>query len=465
MPIFKYTVANKEGKKLSGTVEAPYEETARKELNNLGFSILELKEIKEEIEEQNKKNAKQNPKYIFEAIDKSSQLINGSIPAKSEAEALQRLKKEYELNVTAIWKENSSDEEIEKAKNEGTQRFQDEVKKTLTAKEKEIEKIDNAEAKKRENFVRNKVNHILDEVFNLLKEFDEKLDAKQKVEINKKIDKLLRIKNSTNLDYILATAENLLEFIREQEKSLKNKGFQDERFEFKLQTKSLLDELKQSQKTKTLSEDILSKIQNWQLRHTKEGSTNPQGIINSILNSIKNFLKTPEEIKNAKLEIQTYNKQIWEFIKLYIKEPTPEYKEKAKNSIKILLKKRKETKTRIQTLKKEFKSNEKNKRIKTKNHLISFIKEVNSLSGWILAFYIIYYFISIYIKSKDFGINDIPKGFAIYESHVFKYILAVIFLLHAGTSAKINYFPKSRIANIVLPTLFMIGTIITLLNF
>ena len=70
MAIFKYSVANTEGKKLSGTVEAPDESTARTELNNLGFSILLLQETFE----QPKLDASLS-KFVFEAIDKNSKLI------------------------------------------------------------------------------------------------------------------------------------------------------------------------------------------------------------------------------------------------------------------------------------------------------------------------------------------------------------------------------------------------------
>ena len=105
--ILKYTVANKEGKKLSGTVEAPDENTARTELNNLGFSILLLQETKE-----TPKIDSSLIKFIFEAIDKNSKLISGSIPAKNEEDALNKLSTEYSLTGSAIWLENSTSEQI-----------------------------------------------------------------------------------------------------------------------------------------------------------------------------------------------------------------------------------------------------------------------------------------------------------------------------------------------------------------
>ena len=95
----------------------------------------------------------------------------------------------------------------------------------------------------------------------------------------------------------------------------------------------------------------------------------------------------------------------------------------------------------------------------------SFIGELNALTGWLLAFYIIYYFVSLYLKTKDFGLSGIPKGFIVYESRIFKYILVTLFLLHITTAIKINFFKKNLIADIILLPVFIFATIISILNF
>ena len=118
MPVFKYTVANKQGKYLSGSVEAPDSESAKKELNNLGFSVIELSESNEEsLPETSDK------KFFFEAIDRNSKNISGTIPGDTQQEAFQRLKDEYDLTVTAIWPEGASEEEIQLARSEGIKKL------------------------------------------------------------------------------------------------------------------------------------------------------------------------------------------------------------------------------------------------------------------------------------------------------------------------------------------------------
>ncbi len=487
MPIFKYTVANKEGKKLSGNVEAPDEKTARAELNNLGFSIIDLKEVKKSAAAP--KDTYTGIKFVFEAIDKNSRLISGTIPAENQKSALTRLKKEYELTVTAIWKEGSSEEQVAEAKKQGSTRLQNQVKEETTeetteetkeetteivketkpGQEKEEGPIKTQEQIRQEAFTKVKIERILAEVHELLQKFDKNIAKDQKAEINKKIDKLLRIKNSTNIEYILATAESLLNFIRGQETDLKEKGLQEERFELRVETSNMLGELKKTSKASSLSEDILKKITIWQKSHSSNNSTKSktEKTINKFLNYLKVKFKTPQTILVVREEIRLYDKQLWDFTKLYFKEPTPEYKNKVKNSLKTVWEARKKAKAKIREIKKGIKQKKESiESIETKEELIlPFVKEINALSGWLLTFYITYYFASLYLSTKDFGFVNIPKGFIIYESQLFKYVLVILFLFHMSSSIKVNYFKNSKIADIVLPVVFIFGSIITLLNF
>ena len=165
MSIFKYTVANKEGKQLNGTIETPDESSARNELNNLGFSILELKEDKEIQQED------EGVKFVFEALDKQSRAVTGKIPAKDREEAFRKLTKEYDLTVTAIWDEKSSALEISQAKIEGTKRFREALfqeEETI----KNAQKIKSIEEEKEEQLTKEKIENELKKVNEILQEFD-----------------------------------------------------------------------------------------------------------------------------------------------------------------------------------------------------------------------------------------------------------------------------------------------------
>lgn len=452
MPIFKYTVANQEGKKLSGTVEAPDEKTARTELNNLGFSILILQQTNEipHIDET-------IPKFVFEAIDKNSKLVSGTIPSKDDEEAFKKLTTEYSLTVTAIWPENATEQQIVIARQKWSKKLQTEFQNI----ENDIEKTKNKtiEQEKEEAFVKAKIETILVEVNKLLVTFDQEFDLDQKAEINKQINKLLRIKNSTNLNYILQTAEELLLFIENQQKALKEKGYSEKRMDLMMQTKNLLNHLHRESKPGSISEDIVNKIENYEFKHRD----NKQMV--GWLERIKNFFETPPEIIAIKEQIKIYNKQLFDSIKLYFKEPTKEYKAKVKNTIFTIWQARKKAKNSLRAAIKLRRDRQKAQMGEPGHYILSFMEELNSFTGWLLAFYIIYYFVGIYLSTKDFGLTKIPKGFLIYESQFFKYALGILFLLHIMTALKINFFRKNALADLTLPVVFVFGSIIVLLNF
>ena len=462
MEVFKYIVANKDGKKLTGTVEAPDEQTARAELNNLGFSILTLEKTQEL-----PKHDESFTKYIFEAIDANSKLVSGTIPAKDSDEAFSKLTSGYSLVVTAIWKDGSTEEEINEARKKGNKKMEEFIEKRNEDDAKQ--KIQNTDQQKEEAFVKEKIENLLKEINTLLVKFDKDFTVDQRGEIEKRINKLLRIKNSTNLNYILETAEDLLNTIKAQEQSLVDKGYFEKKIHLEMETQKLVKELHKTSAPSSFSEDIIGKIDKWQETHADQKQT---GLHTKFLEKtftwIKKIFETPPQIMVIEEQIRAYNHQLWEFIKMYFKEPTKEYKDKVKNAIKTIWAARKKavhSLSQAKILLKKRKSLDSNT-FDTENQFIEHaVTELNSLTGWLLLFYLIYYFISIIITTKNFGFTQIPQGFFVYKSHIFKYILGILFLMHASTSLKINFFQKNIIANILLPTGFLLGSILILLNF
>ena len=477
MAIFKYTVANKEGHKLSGSIEAPSDATARNELNSLGFSILELKEDQEDqsTKELEAPKADGHTKFLFESINPQGQLITGTISATDDMSAFKRLTKEYELTVTAIWSEDATEEQISNARARGTFHLQE-----ILSTEEENKRIEetktNQSQRKNEIFVRTKVEEVLKQVNELLTEYQEYILPEQKKQIDKRIDKLLRIKNSTNLDYIITTAEDLIKFIQTQEAELKKKGHLEKRAKLKFQIKNMLSRLHETGKSKSLSEDIVKNIQDWQKGHVQKTSKLPwyTRTINKILIKIERIFEVPEEIRLLKSQIKTYNSQIIEYVKIYFKEPTKDYKAKAWEAIKTIWKTRKKT---VQKLK------ETKKRIKQEKHLQKsqdgtyklreefgshLLNELTEFTGWLLAFYLIYYFVSLYITSKNFGLGDplnFPKSLNFYNTQIFKYALVTIFLAHIALTLKVNFFQKIKIASYVLFPITTFAIIFIFVNF
>lgn len=457
MPFYKYTVANIEGKKLSGTVEAPDENTARTELNNLGFSILQLTEAPV----QQVASEDDTQKFVFEAIDKNSKQISGTMPSQTKEDALRKLESEYDLTITAIWQQNANEETIKQARIEGQKHLQERL---IQQETKQKEEVSNLDQQREEQFVKGKIEKILSEVYELLKRFDQDFELDQKSFINKKIDKLLRIKNSTNLEYILSSAEELLRAIQEQEKVLKEKGLKDKQLELTIKTQDLLKELNRSSKPKSLSEDILTRIQTWEERHPNKESRSYK-FTEKFLSKIKELFKTPPEIIAIKSQIKVYNKQFFEFLKLYFKESTPDYRSKIKNSLHTIWKARAKAKHTLRYVKQAIKNRKEEATEEQQSLFFNFLSEINLFSGWLLGIYLLFYIVALYVTTKDFGLAYIPQGFDIYDSRIMKYLLLIIFALHASTAVKINFFKASKTANIIIFPLFILSSIVAILNF
>ncbi|MBT3865079.1 hypothetical protein HOE67_03325 [Candidatus Peregrinibacteria bacterium] len=468
MPIFKYTVANKEGKKLSGSVEAADEIQARAELNNLGFSILALEETQQSSTQTT--HPSKRTKFAFEATNQQGQKVTGTIPGEDEYKAYKRLMEEYSLIIQNLWKADATLEAIENAKIRGVRHLQ-EIYNEETSSEKEIETLKSQDLEKKEIQVHTQVELVIKKVSDLLVEYEKIIEPDKKKEIEKRLDKLLRIKNSTNLNYITSTAEDLLIFIEKQEKSLKERGYMDKRTKLKLRVREMLHGLNKSTKTSTsLSEDIVGKIQRWQHRHIKKTTKTPYftAIINNILTQIKEWFQTPDAVKAINEQIKTYNTQIIEYTKMYFKEPTREYKTKVKTAIKTIWQTRKKAVQNLKATKKQIREARKkaNATHQEKGFWANLLIDLSEFSGWLLGFYLVYYFVALYITSKDFGItSSLPKSLYFHETQIFKYALVIVFITHLSLSLKSNFFEKTKFSSLfIFPTaLFMI--IITIVNF
>lgn len=458
MTLFKYTVANNDGKKLNGSIDAIDEQAARQELNNLGFSILEISKT----ETPHAEIAKDHVIFEFEALDKTGKNVKGSIPGKTIEEVQKRLKKEYELRILALWQQGATPQEIELARENG--------EKLLNNEAQELQnQLAKNQINEEEIILKEKIEIILKKVYALLKKFEKDIDKDIYAQITKKIDKLLRIKHSNNLEYIYSTAEELLLFIQEQQEEFQKKGLKEKKFELKVETNAIFEELKSSKKSKSLTEDISSKIQKWQKTHANTDIKDQKGInkiISKFLNIIYGFTNISEEEKVLKEEIKNLKSQRFEYYKLYFKEPTKEYKDKVKLNIKNINVKIQNYKEKIKELRypelKVSKTTEKAK--KEENFLATTLNETNTITGWILTLYLAYYFITLILSTKDIGITNIPNGFILYNSHIFKYLLILFFFLHSATAIKINFFKDNKIANFIITTLFILITITTLLN-
>jgi len=460
MKKFRYTIINKEDNQLQGTIGAPDEISAREELNNLGFSIIELRIVNKDEETQQKEN--QLDTFEFSAIDKAQKKIIGTIKAKNKYTAFKKLIKEYEFEVEYLYSQDLPEKDKEKEKKIGAyqlyNKYNDEEKLKLENKKNNQKDIE--EFKQKQKNLLEQLNFVLEKVNKILNTYNDELKSNIKAEIKQKVEKILRIKNSTNLNYIKTSIEELLNFLQKEELFLNEEQRKKEKTQLKIEMQSLMNQVHKNRSRPTIN--ITENLKNWQKTHITNNQT-PSSLENFINSLIKIILPTPNiELDNLKTELKQTNNQIKQYILLYIKAPSKEFKKETKSGLKKLWQKRKNILQKIKTKKQEIKNKQILSIQDTKTEKL--IKEIISLTGWLLTFYLIYYFASLYITTKELGIKEIPYIFNIYNSAFLKYFLITIFLIQTTLSIKLTFFKRNKIANLMIIPIFLISILLITLN-
>ena len=451
MAQFQYNAVNQGGKRLSGLISANNEEEARQELNGLGISILSIQLVAVSQEQSQTKEAtttQELPRFEFEASDPHGRKVIGTIPAVSKEKAYMRLIEEYNFSVAYLVPKGASEEEKTAAR-----------KEDLSALLQKNTPIPNGISANDEAFeVRRKalierVNFILEKIKNILQLFDEEIRPERKKLIQEAMDKLLRIKNSTNLDYIQHHSELLLKAIQDQELFLHQEKMEKERSKVKFASQALLADLHSNPEPKKDLGDDLEKIHD---RFAQSESRFIQGLGHFL----EPYLASPEE-KQLKEEIKRAKNQVWEYRKLWIKSPM-ETKEDAKMALDDAIKKETQLQAELKAVKRQRKAL-KNKEDGSHEPLIT--EELTQLIGFVLSFYLILYFASFYQVTKGF-LESIPffEGEELLASHWMKSFLLSIFLWYLVLSFRLIYLRYKSWANLVMLPIGLIANAVVLFN-
>jgi len=240
MAQFQYTAVNSIGKKLSGVIGAASEDDARKQLNTFGISLLAIEKTGETpmaTVTQEPGTSSELPKFEFEAFDKMGRKVLGTIPASSRYKAFKRLMDEYQFEVSYVVPTGASEEDRLKAKQEGLAPLKAEYDAQSVKKGSEElaqEKL-SADFEVKRQALLQKVDFILEKIKSLLAEYAADLKPESRKLIQGYLDKLLRIKSSTNLDYIEQTSEELLKKVQDQELFLTKEKMMGQRDHLKLE--------------------------------------------------------------------------------------------------------------------------------------------------------------------------------------------------------------------------------------
>ncbi|MFA5829186.1 MAG: hypothetical protein WC843_01705 [Candidatus Gracilibacteria bacterium] len=461
MQKYRYTVINPENKELTGTIGAPDEKSARAELNQLGFSIISIIAIAENEEATATSDL---PKFEFSATDKNLKKVNGTIQAEDRYAAYKRLVKEYLLEVEYVIDLNLTEEEKVKERQKGAFELQNKLDGEALEEKKKAEKenFDFKDFSAKQQILQTQVDFVLAKVKELLDLYQNDLKPDTKEKIRKNVDKILRIKNSTNLDYIRKSCEELLDFLQQEEIFLHEELKKKEKLEIAMEVKTMMLQL--HQKGNPNRKKTLESLREWRADHitNNEQQTFQDHFINFWIGFLIGFNEETPEMKEIRDNLAKVHEQIKENISIYFQAKEEDLKGQTRENIKTFWHMRKQLMRKLKDLKKLQKKAKKQHVGKTGLEKLS--DEILSFSGWLLAFYLLYYFISLYLGKKDFGIV-LPGPINIYHSIFLKYFLSILFLFHASLSTKINFFRRNEIATLVIVPAFLFGSLLIILNF
>lgn len=464
MPKFRYIVVNKENRQLSGVVNAPDVEVAQNDLKELGFSIVSIEKAEKEKKEEKGKT------FEFSGIDKRKKNITGTIVSEDRYSAFKRLITEYDLDVRYILEDGLSKKEKEKRKSQGVidlmKKYQKEVRENTQKFHKEkIKKIDRSFDKEKALVMR-QVDFVLKKVSQAIDKFADDLNPQNKQRIKDYVNKILRLKNTTNLEYLKSTCKDLLKYLQRAEIFTSKKSRINEKLGLYTDTQEMIDTIQRG-KDFGLYEDLQDQLERWQSEHIKGKEKVPAGdkIKNFFYSIVLKIISEDKETRIIRKKISNLNRDLKQYLHVILKSKDPEYKKAASKSMKTLRKKKKQLKQKLRVLK----QNEKNK-LKAEGELNAFektISVINGLSGWLLFYYLVYYFASEVIINKAFIYEntDIPTLFFLFNTGMVKYIFPVVFLLHITTSIKLNFFKKNGTANLFIFPAFFLFSFLIVFNF
>jgi hypothetical protein len=466
MPQFSYTVINKENKQLSGNINAPDEKAARSELNALGFSILAIvASTGENPVVPAEFDATNIEKYEFSAIDKNGKKVVGTIQGEEIFSVYKRLVYEYQFDVQALYPANLSDGEKEKSIVKGIDYLKDRLleEEMLAQSQAQKQQMDEKEFKEKQLKLKSQIEFVLIKMNQIIDNYKEELDPATKAKLKYYIEKILRIKNSTNLDYIRQTCEEMLTYLQKEEIFLNKEQRLKEKTQLSIEAKSMMIQL--SKASQTGGEDIFDLMRSWRDEHMI--NNNEPSLEDKLINTFFSLFIGPEpepqEVIAAREKVRRINTQIKEYLTIYFQAPDPEFKKETKESIKRLWTQRKLQKRELAKIIAKLHAQKMENIEFTSTEILQ--REIFGLAGWILTFYIIYYFVTIYLNSKQ--INFIPQTRLnlIFQTSMIKYFFTTLFLLVCFLGIKIEFFKRKHYINPVLIVLFLLSSSLIILNF
>lgn len=464
MPKYSYRVVNQENIQLQGTINAPDEQTARHELNLLSFSIISLNQVADD-----SVDTTTQPdniiKFEFTAKDKTGKEVAGTIQGEEIYAVFKRLINEYQFEVHTLFPQNFSEEEKEKAKLTGVDQLRDKYEEEKIAIENLVKKqqIDQAEFAIKQEQLKKLVEFVLVKVNEFLDKYTNDIKIEHKVKIKYFVDKILRIRNSTNLEYIKESCQDLLHYIQEQELFIHTDSHSQDRNLMNLEARNLMIQIRKADKTKP--KDLFEDLITWR-KNQIVGKTNLPfwlQVIDQFLAIFFGPAETNPEKEEILASIKNLEEQMKTFFIISVQSKERQIRQDAFNTVMRLWQQRKKLKKQLHAIEKNIKQTIIDQQDYTLSEAI--LLEIYRLAIWIFSIYTIYYFISIFASTKDLPFQNLAKLPLIFQNPIIKYSYVGAFLFICFAGLKIEFFKRNKLSNYPLVSGFLICSLLISFNF
>lgn len=452
MTKYQYIAVNRQNQKLSGSIEATDQASAQNELNEMGLSVLEIKTAAPSLEV----DTADKISFAFLATDKNGKKINGTIKSTDEKSAWRKLTEEYqfqvqELSFTGDGLKNKVDLTI--------------LQNNFNAENNFPAKENSATPNTAKRDIEVKIEQILQKVNESLVALKDKLKPEAKILLKKQIDKLQLIKSSTNVAYIEDSAAKLLAEIQKQENYLAANEVIDEKNRLVLATQKLMLEIQKGEAKPGFSESISSKIKALSAIDLQGESGFLRHFLSELGVKIIKLLEVPPAIRLQKEKIALVRAQIWTYRKRWLLEKN--HRAEIESALKTLGQEKNRLQNELEALKNA--PTETSASLTDQlppHHHTGRLLALNTFSGWLLAFYTVYYLIGFILSHKNLGFNaDLTWNFNVFQAPLLKELIFSVFILHAALAVKITFFRHNPLSGLIIFCLTPLILILVLLNF
>jgi hypothetical protein len=467
MPKYKYTVINKENKQLSGTINAPDEVAARKELNGLGFSIVAMATVNEDLEQTavQPQELEGIKKFEFQAIDKNGKKVMGTIQGEDIYPVFKRLLSEYQFDVKALYDESLMDEDKETAIQKGVDELKDRLTEEQFIQQSSLEKAqqDQVDFENKQRNLKEQVDFVLKKVSEFIDTYKDDFRPEMKAKIKYHVDKILRIKNSTNLEYIKQACADLLNFMQQEELFIHTEQKMTEKNQLTMEAKMMMMQLNRVNNPNSV--DIFESLKTWRINNIINNPTPgfSAKLINLLITPLIGQTAPPPEILEMQAKIKQTTEQLKQYITIFFKSTDQGFKAETKKSIRNVWEKRKSQVRELHEIRKRLRQ-EHLKAVEFTG-LEIFLKEIYKLAGWVLTFYIIYYFGTIYLNSKQINLFQDSKIGLIFQTSIIKFFFTSLFLFVCFLGIKLEFFKRKKFSTPAITLIFILCSLLIILNF